>query len=114
MPTLDSPRARSSPPPRILNTARNTAVWASEAAFFDAQAVAAAGRVQAGVPRDVLERYRHPTRPWYNKEFRFRLLGDVDGVRILDVGCGSMAPRTSGPSSSVRSPSPGVTSPMSR
>jgi SAM-dependent methyltransferase len=88
MPTLDSPRARSSPPPRILNTARNTAVWASEAAFFDAQAVAAAGRVQAGVPRDVLERYRHPTRPWHNKEFRFRLLGDVDGVRILDVGCG--------------------------
>lgn len=40
------------------------------------------------MPEVVLARYRNPTRPWYNKEYRFRLLGDLKGKRILDVGCG--------------------------
>jgi len=37
----------------------------------------------------VLERYLHPRRAWFNKEYRFRLLGNVSGKLVLDVGCGT-------------------------
>lgn len=88
MPSLES-LLRESPPPALgVNAARNVAIWRSEAEYFDSLAAAASDRLHAGVAADVLERYRHPTRPWYNKEYRFRLLGDLEGVRVLDVGCG--------------------------
>lgn len=64
------------------------AIWDSEAAYFDAQATAVLQRADRGVAPEIIERYRASSRPWYNKEFRFRLLGDVAGKRILDVGCG--------------------------
>jgi 2-polyprenyl-3-methyl-5-hydroxy-6-metoxy-1,4-benzoquinol methylase len=64
------------------------AIWRSETEYFDARAREAAARVEAGVAPEVLARYANPTRPWYNKEYRFRLLGDVAGARVLDVGCG--------------------------
>lgn len=61
-------------------------VWSSEAAYFDAQANTR--NIAEGLNPAVLERYRRPTRFWFNKEYRFRLLGDVQGKRVLDVGCG--------------------------
>ncbi len=59
--------------------------WASESDFFD-QIV----EKQTAQRLDALtiERYRTPRRPWFNKEFRFRLMGDLRGKRVLDVGCG--------------------------
>lgn len=62
--------------------------WREEAAFFDHWAEEA--QITIG-PIDplALERYRHtPLRRRFNKEFRFRILGDLRGKRLLDVGCG--------------------------
>ncbi|ACL65828.1 Methyltransferase type 11 [Anaeromyxobacter dehalogenans 2CP-1] len=59
----------------------------SEAAFFDAQA-ATLERAAWRLDPAVVARYRRPARFWFNKEYRFRRLGEVRGLRILDVGCG--------------------------
>jgi SAM-dependent methyltransferase len=62
--------------------------WREEAAFFDQEA----GRVgDESLPIDplALERYsRSGLRRRFNKEFRFRLMGDLRGRTVLDVGCG--------------------------
>ena len=62
--------------------------WEQEAAFFDRQAA----RVEdMALPIDPLafRRYTRPAlRRRFNKEFRFRLLGNLAGRRVLDVGCG--------------------------
>jgi 2-polyprenyl-3-methyl-5-hydroxy-6-metoxy-1,4-benzoquinol methylase len=59
--------------------------WASESDFFDQVA-----ERQTAQPLDALtlERYQATRRPWFNKEFRFRVMGDLRGKRVLDVGCG--------------------------
>src|SRR5688572_12746860 len=60
--------------------------WARESRYFDEWA----GRVRiTPVPDVTLRRYGggRPRRIW-QKEFRFRLLGDLSGRRVLDVGCG--------------------------
>lgn len=67
---------------------RRETIWESEAAYFDAQAAANLERADAGLAPAVLERYRRCERPWHNKEYRLRLLGDLSGKRALDVGCG--------------------------
>jgi 2-polyprenyl-3-methyl-5-hydroxy-6-metoxy-1,4-benzoquinol methylase len=61
--------------------------WSSEARFFDGQAA----RVAEVKPMDAttLERYASARHVWFNKEFRFRLVGDLRGKRVLDVGCGN-------------------------
>lgn len=62
--------------------------WSSEAAFFDRLAEQQLPAV-APFPPEVLARYRPGAlRPYFNKEYRFRLLGDLHGKRVLDVGCG--------------------------
>jgi 2-polyprenyl-3-methyl-5-hydroxy-6-metoxy-1,4-benzoquinol methylase len=62
--------------------------WETEARFFDEWADKAGETVTPVDPR-TLARYgaRSPRRR-FNKEFRFRLLGDLRGKRVLDVGCG--------------------------
>jgi 2-polyprenyl-3-methyl-5-hydroxy-6-metoxy-1,4-benzoquinol methylase len=61
--------------------------WASEARFFDAIAEKFAARLQ---PLDLrtVARYHEPEHPWFSKEFRFQLLGNLRGKQVLDVGCG--------------------------
>jgi 2-polyprenyl-3-methyl-5-hydroxy-6-metoxy-1,4-benzoquinol methylase len=61
--------------------------WASESDFFDLMAERLAAHAR---PLDELtvQRYRETRRPWFNKEFRFQLMGDLRGKRVLDVGCG--------------------------
>jgi 2-polyprenyl-3-methyl-5-hydroxy-6-metoxy-1,4-benzoquinol methylase len=61
--------------------------WASEARFFDAMAEKVAARLQ---PLDLrtVARYHEPEHSWFNKEFRFKLLGNLRGKQVLDVGCG--------------------------
>jgi 2-polyprenyl-3-methyl-5-hydroxy-6-metoxy-1,4-benzoquinol methylase len=61
--------------------------WSSEARFFDELAEKIAANLQ---PLDLrtVARYSEPEHPWFNKEFRFQLLGDLRGKHVLDVGCG--------------------------
>lgn len=61
--------------------------WASEARFFDEMAEKVAARLQPLDPRTVA-RYHEPKQPWFSKEFRFQLLGNLRGKQVLDVGCG--------------------------
>jgi SAM-dependent methyltransferase len=59
--------------------------WASERAFFDAQALAAADFNLA----KVAERYeRAMGHALYPLEVAYESLGDIRGKRVLDVGCG--------------------------
>lgn len=61
--------------------------WSSEARFFDGIAQRLAARLQPMDP-SMVARYHEPQHPWFNKEFRFQLLGNLRGKRVLDVGCG--------------------------
>src|SRR5688572_19326160 len=59
--------------------------WEQEAAFFDSEAE----RVDIGpVDPRVVERYATQRRTSFSKEFRYQLIGNLKGRRILDVGCG--------------------------
>ena len=62
--------------------------WKEEAAFFDR---VAEQQAEALSPIDPLafRRYSSPSlRKRFKEEFRFRILGDMRGKRVLDVGCG--------------------------
>lgn len=62
--------------------------WREEAAFFDR---VADQQASALLPMDplALRRYSSRTlRKRFKEEFRFRVLGDLRGKRVLDVGCG--------------------------
>jgi 2-polyprenyl-3-methyl-5-hydroxy-6-metoxy-1,4-benzoquinol methylase len=59
--------------------------WKQEARFFDEQSQ---NRKVVPVDPSTLERYRSARSLRFNKEFRFHLLGDLQGKRVLDVGCG--------------------------
>ena len=63
--------------------------WQSEADFFDEWAEKAGTRIDPIDPLAVA-RYSRPRRR-FNKEFRFRVLGDLNGRHVLDVGCGDGA-----------------------
>jgi SAM-dependent methyltransferase len=63
-------------------------IWRSEADYFDRQAPSAEEAAR-GLDPAIRARYAHPARPWFNKEYRFALLGDLTGRRALDVGCGT-------------------------
>ena len=63
--------------------------WASEAAFFDREAFAQAKGVVRTPPR-TLRRYAGPRyRKRFSKEFRFSVMGPLEGKAVLDVGCGT-------------------------
>jgi 2-polyprenyl-3-methyl-5-hydroxy-6-metoxy-1,4-benzoquinol methylase len=62
--------------------------WGQEAAFFDRQA-ARVGDMALPIDPLAFRRYTRPApRRRFNKEFRFRVLGNLSGRRVLDVGCG--------------------------
>jgi 2-polyprenyl-3-methyl-5-hydroxy-6-metoxy-1,4-benzoquinol methylase len=82
--TVPLPAEELSPPgPRSEFPSR----WNSEARFFDEIAQYLIARLQPMDPRTVA-RYHKPEHPWFNKEFRFKLLGDLRGKQVLDIGCG--------------------------
>lgn len=62
--------------------------WQKEAAFFD-QRAQEMGDEALPIDPLALRRYSRPAlRRRFNKEFRFKLMGDLKGKSILDVGCG--------------------------
>jgi 2-polyprenyl-3-methyl-5-hydroxy-6-metoxy-1,4-benzoquinol methylase len=71
---------RPSPAPVDAREAR----WHEEASFFDAHAP----EEVRGIDPRVVARYARARRFWFNKEYRFRILGPLAGHRVLDVGCG--------------------------
>jgi SAM-dependent methyltransferase len=64
--------------------ATRAARWREEAGFFDAHAP----EEIRGIDPRVAVRYARSSHAWFNKEYRFRLLGPLAGHRVLDVGCG--------------------------
>jgi 2-polyprenyl-3-methyl-5-hydroxy-6-metoxy-1,4-benzoquinol methylase len=71
---------------RTFGIMESASKLAQEAEFFDRWADANAKRLEPTDPA-VVERYRRP-RSLSPKEYCFRLLGDLRGRNILDVGCG--------------------------
>lgn len=65
--------------------------WDTEARFFDEWAAKAGEAVKPIDPRTLARYGARPPRRRFNKEFRFRVLGDLSGRRVLDVGCGDGA-----------------------
>jgi 2-polyprenyl-3-methyl-5-hydroxy-6-metoxy-1,4-benzoquinol methylase len=61
--------------------------WQREAAFFDQEAEAAMSRVEPVNPATI-KRYGELRRRRFSKEYRFRVLGPLEGKSVLDVGCG--------------------------
>ena len=61
--------------------------WQREAAFFDQEAEAAMSRVRPVDPATI-RRYGELRRRRFSKEYRFRVLGQLKGKSVLDVGCG--------------------------
>ena len=62
--------------------------WLEEAFFFDQSAA----RIDlAPIHPLTLARYQGTLRRRFSKEFRLRLLGDLRGKKLLDVGCGDGA-----------------------
>jgi 2-polyprenyl-3-methyl-5-hydroxy-6-metoxy-1,4-benzoquinol methylase len=59
--------------------------WREEQSFFDQTA---AEIDLAAMDPLALRRYAGPLRRRFSKEFRLRLLGDLRGKKLLDVGCG--------------------------
>lgn len=76
--------------PEVRSPPEELRRWQSETAFFDRMADRLFDRAQP-IPREEMERYTRLSRPWFSKEYRLRLLGDLRGQRILDLGCGDGA-----------------------
>jgi 2-polyprenyl-3-methyl-5-hydroxy-6-metoxy-1,4-benzoquinol methylase len=62
--------------------------WREEASFFDEKAADTERALAQPIDPLVLQRYTGRLRKRFYSEFRFRLLGDVRGKTLLDVGCG--------------------------
>src|SRR5690349_13048483 len=59
--------------------------WERERQFFDRQSQAA--DLQP-VPPETLRRYGVLRRRYFSPEYRYRVIGDLKGKRVLEVGCG--------------------------
>jgi len=80
---MEHPMQATNPPQRIADQTR----WEKEAEFFDRFAGRKTAEEFGPIAREVIERYRSPGR-LYAKEFCYRLIGDLRGKTVLDVGCG--------------------------
>lgn len=69
-------------------TERTKERWREEAAFFDREAQSQLERIQPIDPMAVHRYGGQKLRRRFNKEFRFRTLGDLHAKKVLDVGCG--------------------------
>ena len=61
--------------------------WAMETAFFDAEAARGLEMVAPMDPR-LVARYSGHLRGYVLEEFRYSILGRLNGRRVLDIGCG--------------------------
>ena len=70
-----------------MSDERRETRWTSEASFFDREAETSLARI-APVSPETRRRYEVLRRRRFSKEFRFSLLGNLRGKRVLDVGSG--------------------------
>lgn len=61
--------------------------WEQEAEFFDREALHAMQHLEP-VGARTLERYGVLRRRRFIKEFRFRVMGALAGMQVLEIGCG--------------------------
>lgn len=62
--------------------------WKEEAGFFD-QAARRTDTAALAIDPMAFRRYTRPVlRRRFSKEYRFRMMGHLEGKRVLDVGCG--------------------------
>jgi 2-polyprenyl-3-methyl-5-hydroxy-6-metoxy-1,4-benzoquinol methylase len=61
--------------------------WTAEAAFFDAEAEQRLASLEP-IDARVVDRYSGRLRRHNLEEFRYSLLGNLEGRRVLDIGCG--------------------------
>jgi len=61
--------------------------WQREREFFDRHAEGAAHDIKP-VPPETLHRYGQLKRRFFSPEYRYRVVGDLSGKHVLDVGCG--------------------------
>ena len=61
--------------------------WQREREFFDRHAESTAGDIKPVWP-ETLHRYGKLKRPFFSPEYRYRVVGDLRGKQVLDVGCG--------------------------
>ena len=74
--------------PRTSTLEERSRRWDEEARFFDHLA-ADVDESTLFIDPLALQRYSRPVlRKRFNKEFRFRLLGPLEGKTLLDIGCG--------------------------
>ncbi|NDQ56058.1 MAG: methyltransferase domain-containing protein [Acidipila sp.] len=62
--------------------------WQSERNFFDSNAAVTSRKLAPTDPLAVARYGASRPRRRFNKEFRFRVLADLRGKKVLDVGCG--------------------------
>jgi 2-polyprenyl-3-methyl-5-hydroxy-6-metoxy-1,4-benzoquinol methylase len=65
----------------------DTERWQRERSFFDRQAQTSLQQLEP-IPAETLRRYGTLRRPYFNPEYRYRVVGDLRGKRVLEVGCG--------------------------
>lgn len=87
MTNVETDPPHPSPPNGPEAAAARAARWAAERDFGDRTARAAAERLTP-FPESSLVRYARMRRRHLLPEFRLRLLGDLRGQRVLDLGCG--------------------------
>lgn len=71
-----------------MNIDRTIVRWRDEATFFDQVAERLEEKVSPVDPLAIKRYSSSSLRRRLNKEFRFRVLGGLNGKRVLDVGCG--------------------------
>lgn len=78
----------TAPRTSVVTTKPRQQRWEEEAAFFDEVALKVSDRMLLIDPL-AIQRYSAPgLRRRFNMEFRYKLMGPLQGKRILDVGCG--------------------------
>jgi SAM-dependent methyltransferase len=66
-----------------MASTRHDRRWREEAAFFGKQEYS-----QEPIPKATIQRYMELKKPWLPAEYAFHLLGEVQGKKILEIGCG--------------------------
>ena len=69
------------------STAPDHERWQRERQFFDRHAQTTALDLRP-VPPETLRRYGTLRRSYFSPEYRYRVIGDLRGKRVLDFGCG--------------------------
>ena len=75
--------ANSSDPNKVQPVDQQQERWLAEAAFFDSEEYS-----EGLIPEITVQRYLDLKKPWLPAEYPLSCLGNIEGKRILEIGCG--------------------------